>query len=981
MKRKIFSILFALVLVLTLGLVTAVPVSAAGPPTIDGAIGAGEWDGALEIPVASSMGTVKLLASTDYLFVLFDVTDSTDARLGQNLHGNDQTSININPTAGVGTWGFPYDLIFETSADLPWNPKDNSGIIDGWNTRWFPNDAQEALPVDLESATIYSGGKRITEWKLPLATIAPLPGDTLLVGGATEAGDAAGSYVYPVGLDWNNPSTFAGYWYGVNNQDTGLYYQTIQDAIDAASGTTLVCVSGVYNEDVTINKSLTLISAAGKDNTTINGQATGEAGAVRITSDSVVLGGVDAGFTINGAGVAAVYFSQPVSGCLVEGNDVVAADTKNALLFGGGQSTHTIRGNDFAGNASQLVYVNGMASVSVASTSVDFIGNTFAGTATGPALGQEATDSTISGNTFATVTPYASLELWGDGNSVTGNYFTADLPAGGLYLVDNPGTLDIDAVLSNNTFLRAVVVEHPGSSRLPKIWANIQDAVNAAVTDDTVDVAAGTYIENVVVNESLTLQGEDRGTTEIKFGYGNYPSEPPLIISADEVTVSGFTIRSGPYIEKALGATGGYAHTIIVTGDSALLTDLHVIKEPLLTYNNQPRIGGSAFLLTPGLDGFDFTDSTVDSAWNGIYAPRNPGSSDILVKKVDFTYPGEYAILLMMVTGATIEENTFTCNADKLGVIVTRGSDEIEIASNQFVGSGSAESHIGILLQAYAEGTMGEVVIVENEISKFHTGILVEDVDTSGISIHYNNITGNTYGVKYIGNPNMLDAINNWWGDASGPTASPGSGDPVSGNVTYDPWLLEPVVPGAPLPTTFDKTLTLLVDWTLVSTNNWIDPAETVGVDVILAYNYTPSEGYFEVDPADLVPVNALYLKTEDGGGLGITYSGGVPVASSKDLEAGWNLISSASLTNAKAVLSPLRFVQVGDEQGVGLTTVVSQGPFNLHTGSFYLATLTESDWDNIEEYNLNPFDGYWVYMNAGKNFGVVPSAKPDPTP
>ncbi|GAJ04081.1 unnamed protein product, partial [marine sediment metagenome] len=93
---------------------------------------------------------------------------------------------------------------------LPWNPKVNSGISDdNWATRWFPNNNQEILPVDLESATIYSGGKRITEWKLPLdeIAIAVLPGDVLKVGGAIDVGDG-NSYVYPIGLDWGVASTF-----------------------------------------------------------------------------------------------------------------------------------------------------------------------------------------------------------------------------------------------------------------------------------------------------------------------------------------------------------------------------------------------------------------------------------------------------------------------------------------------------------------------------------------------------------------------------------------------------------------------------------------------------------------------------------------------------------------------------------------------------------------------------------------------------
>jgi hypothetical protein len=176
--------------------------AAMGDIGIDGTVAPGEWDAATPIAVSGGKGTVSVYADPSYLFVLFNVSDSTDDRLGQNLHGNDQISINVNPTEG-GSWGFPYDLIFETSSGLPWNPKVNSGTVDGWNSRWFPNNAQQALPAGLQSATVYAGGSRTTEWRLPLASS---PGDVLLVGGAVDVGDGS-SYVYPVGNAWS-PSTF-----------------------------------------------------------------------------------------------------------------------------------------------------------------------------------------------------------------------------------------------------------------------------------------------------------------------------------------------------------------------------------------------------------------------------------------------------------------------------------------------------------------------------------------------------------------------------------------------------------------------------------------------------------------------------------------------------------------------------------------------------------------------------------------------------
>jgi len=206
MKKIIMTLAVAFVL----ALVSTTKVSAV---TIDGSINpAGEWAGATIIPVASSMGTVSVITDTNFMYVLFDVIDSTDARLGQNLVGNDAVGLNINPTNG-GSWGFPYDIIFQTGADPnAWGGND-SGMSDGWHTNWSikvggVTTPQATLPAGLETMTTYSGGHRISEWKLPLASISGLQsGDTLKVGGAIDVGDG-NSYVFPVALDWGSYSTF-----------------------------------------------------------------------------------------------------------------------------------------------------------------------------------------------------------------------------------------------------------------------------------------------------------------------------------------------------------------------------------------------------------------------------------------------------------------------------------------------------------------------------------------------------------------------------------------------------------------------------------------------------------------------------------------------------------------------------------------------------------------------------------------------------
>ena len=174
--------------------------------------------------------------------------------------------------------------------------------------------------------------------------------------------------------------------------------------------------------------------------------------------------------------------------------------------------------------------------------------------------------------------------------------------------------------------------------------------------------------------------------------------------------------------------------------------------------------------------------------------------------------------------------------------------------------------------------------------------------------------------------------------------------------------------------TVFENLLPLKAGWTLISTDREVDTESSAFIGATLVLKYTAS-GFLSATFADLKPVEALYVKMPDGGWVGLNYLDVVPGVSAKDLIAGWNLVSCATPeVTAAAVLSPLRYVQVGEEQGIGLTTLVSQGSYNWSGANFYVATLTDADWEALARILLNPFDGYWVYMNAAKSFGVIPS-------
>ena len=79
---------------------------------------------------------------------------------------------------------------------------------------------------------------------------------------------------------------------------------------------------------------------------------------------------------------------------------------------------------------------------------------------------------------------------------------------------------------------------------VPDDYVSIQEAINKATDGDTIFVKKGIYHENVVVNKSLSLAGENVDTTIID---GNPPEgyRIPIKIMNDNVSVSGFKLLYG----------------------------------------------------------------------------------------------------------------------------------------------------------------------------------------------------------------------------------------------------------------------------------------------------------------------------------------------------------------------------------------------------------------------------------------------------
>ena len=96
-------------------------------------------------------------------------------------------------------------------------------------------------------------------------------------------------------------------------------------------------------------------------------------------------------------------------------------------------------------------------------------------------------------------------------------------------------------------------------------YTRIQDAIENVSDGDTVFVYNGTYAENVVINKTIRLIGENKNKVSIEPG-----DLDGIRITANNVEIAGFTIRSEKadgYDDSAidLSSSGNYVHDNIIT--------------------------------------------------------------------------------------------------------------------------------------------------------------------------------------------------------------------------------------------------------------------------------------------------------------------------------------------------------------------------------------------------------------------------------
>lgn len=313
-----------------------------------------------------------------------------------------------------------------------------------------------------------------------------------------------------------------------------------------------------------------------------------------------------------------------------------------------------------------------------------------------------------------------------------------------------------------------------GSSSNP--FSTIQAAINdlATISGDTILVAAGTYIDDE------NGDGDDQDA-----------SEGGLVA---DICKSNLTLRStdGPEVTiiKSRGTEGDGAVRIRGADDGTPTTGVTV--DGFTVYNTGEANSGAGILIGcwfAGDMGHPANDNTVKNC--------------IIGSSTDPSLSPTNGVYLWNTTGNIIQGNIIYKARNKpvgfgCGIMVWGGWDQNAPSSNnQIIDNEIYDSdRYGIFIGGFPQLNYGNHTISGNTItgSSGAPGIgLWNILGCDTITINFNNIYDNVYGISASGCDATVDATCNWWGDVSGPshlTNPLGTGDAVSNEVDFDPWLL-----------------------------------------------------------------------------------------------------------------------------------------------------------------------------------------------
>jgi len=366
------------------------------------------------------------------------------------------------------------------------------------------------------------------------------------------------------------------------------------------------------------------------------------------------------------------------------------------------------------------------------------------------AIKGNSTESSLVGNTFSN---YSTAIAIGEEHKISKNQFVNNT----IQIETGTMTEIIETYLSQNTFDRAVIVRK-NPIAVGKIFSRIQDAVDAATDGDTIQVLSGTYEGIVNINKPLSLVGVKENS--------------PIILGGFVINTSGVVSIENMNFKVPTGTP---------------VDGISITKVETLSVEHSNFDGSDLFL----------------TGKRGIMS--NYSQSNVTVGNSNFSN-GYYTAIQGKYNELNIS-NTTISNC-KSGINFQSGNDLTVTDTNiSVVAKGNTNDTYAVRFASESANTGKDMILNGGKyvVDKkgftadpgiYHSAIIVRSGASGVLKANNLSLGGEVVNLS----SNELDAINNWWGDASGPkdtvpndgsilNQNPnGKGSSAIGAVKYAPW-------------------------------------------------------------------------------------------------------------------------------------------------------------------------------------------------
>jgi len=1026
MKRKVFSVLFALVLVLSMSLMTAAPAMAATAVTDAWAqFTTGDFattDTATDITVHFTP-TTAMSRGVDTITVWFPdgttamgpdnfslasaVTTATYYSVDRDGESSTYSATDCTSAAVLSTTGYritvttPVDLDAGTACSLQIEAAAVVKCADDTSNLAYKVKvltSQDTTPVLSDGFYIDATGP-VTPTLTLSPTTAGAAGQysfefSLADRNALTAGEDTVTVIFPYGttvpssidsdaVSWSNDN--AASW------STGTVAPSINQKARTVTVTTPITIAAASDKWVKFTTGANI-----KNPTTVKNSAREDC--YLFTSKDQLQVAEASGYNVTAGAATKIGFNNDAYPASSYSDDATMINMYSSHLY--------VEVQDAYGNAKDPTTEPTVSFVSSQGSGIFYTNAAAGGTG---AFTQMSSSATTAGklSVYYRDTTAGTVTLTASATSHTSGTWTMTI-APGVSLYD--GSDNLIKTYAPTSTLPMSETSATGDLELKNGVDYVNDAITAAVTGDTVKLGDGIYELDTAIslNKKVTLTSVNgassttlRNTAEIdkaiEVGITGTSTSP--------VVIDGFTfqrLRSTVDIDCAVYNNGYDYVTVQNNIFSYIIPDENTSFEAVVwtrSYTNA------------------ITSSTVSNNTFNNCAGFNAisGRAGSIVFDLD-------SCVKNTMSGVTISGNTLT-NCNDYGIQI-RGNNSTEVRptvviTNNIITNGYSSLNLSDYIESATitgntitggynyginvEGIHNAAVIIKNNTITGSAGYGVKTAEDSAVvTIQYNDIHGNnSYAIQST--ESTQDCKYNYYGDATGPAytaltgatvgkSNPnGTGGTITDYVTYYPWLHKSKADVVADNASYQaSTMKLVSGWNTLSTPVKLIAAadaidELIPAHMTIGYYYDGDWQQITTGKV-LNACDAVYVKMSVATDVLLKFDAAAFTTPSKDLAAGWNLCSLAYLASAgKTDYATMASVANTADNLPGYSQLVSPSLNATQTDmygtagtSWAYASGETAPTDRTGVNTCYAGLGYWVYMqNAATlaGFEITPIA------